>query len=286
MVMNYIGAGASAIDSIKGLFAGSTANNAAKLQLNHQMELQRQQQEYNTYAYKHRYQWEKEDKMAAGLNQLYGLTQPTAPTSGIGTASMPDAVGEQTAKRQMVMQGIQLGQSGSAIEMDNKVKEQEIKNKKIEAVGTLWDAINKKLEAIYRKKELNYQDKRNVAELNKMKAETQQSLTGAIKNNAEAGSASALTKKIMAETSGIKSTNEKLKRLAEFYKNNPELAGMIIGAQETGGGDVSRGIGAMLGGGVTGLGGKNRKSFMIKDMRAVGKVIKENGRNYYSGRLR
>lgn len=228
----------------------TSAKEAAKMQYDYQTKLQQQAFDYNTMAYKNRYTWQMEDLKNAGLNPLYTMNSPSAPTVQAGAAGMPDMVGEQNNKRQMAMQGIQLMQSASALYYDNKLKDAQTKNKTLEGNLLVWEAVNKQLEAAYRKKELDTYDKRFITELEKLKSEIKNNLTGAIKNSAEAGSASALTNKIKAETEGIESTNEKLKRLKQLYKDNPNLAKMLLGAQEMGGGDITRILG-IIGGGVS-----------------------------------
>lgn len=255
MAMNFLMSqgGAAAINGASGLISSilgnksNSAQKAAQIQFQNQLALQREAQEYNTYAYQHRYQWEKADKEAAGLNQLYGLSSPSSPTVSAGSAALPEMVSEGNNKRQMAMQGIQLGQSASALYYDNMLKSAETKNKALQGNLMISETINSQLEALYKKRELDYYDKIKVKELEKMDAEIKQDLTGSIKNSAEAGSAQAMTNKIKIETKGQEEMNKKLKALGRLYSNNPEVAAMILGMQETGGGDISKIIGLLEG---------------------------------------
>lgn len=291
MVMQAVGAGLSLASSaagtglaIKNLLNSkktSSAQQAAKQQYEYNLALQKEAQNYNTYAFQHRYQWEAADKEAAGLSQLYGLSSPSSPTSTSASVGMPEYVNEQSIKQEMALKGIQLGQSGAAVLADVNLKNQETQNKKLEANFTAMETVNSYLRALYTKKEVNAYDKKLIAELGKIKSEITSNISTAIKNNAEAGSAIALKNKINAETTGLNSTNEKLKVLAKIYKENPGLAATFIGSQEAGGGDISAILGALGGLGGEKLGGKKeyRPKFYTGDRR-FSDYVKENLRKH------
>lgn len=248
MVMGAIAGGVGIANAVKGLFKKEkSASQAAREQYNYNLALQKDQQEYNTYAYQHRYQWEADDKAAAGINKLYGMNGASAPTSGLASVNQPDYVGERNAKQNMIVQGLQIGQQSSAIAADNELKYSQARTERVRTIGEMYETINRKLETLYRKKELDNYDKKLKSELEKQKAETSAAFASAIKNMADAGSAQALKKKTDEERKGIEEDNKRKRVVGKIMEKHPIVGGYMVGAEGSGiSGGVAGGFSKIL----------------------------------------
>lgn len=88
--MDWMPFASSALGAIGDLFSASSAQDA-------QMEMMRQQMEFNREVMQNRHQWEVEDLKAAGLNPLMSVTSPTGTLSAPTPASVAKANLSQSA---------------------------------------------------------------------------------------------------------------------------------------------------------------------------------------------
>lgn len=225
-----------AASNIKGLFGGGggggNAAAAAAQQYEYNLALQKQAQEWNEYMYKNRYQMQVEDLEKAGINKLYGLGNAPTVTSATNSVGMPGTVEERNGKMQQLLTGVEIARNWSAqkVEME-KVKQEtatEFYNTQLKSL----EVVGKQLENALSKKNLDWYDKRQIAELKRTYSEIQANLAGASNAYAQAGSARALANKYNAETNKIGFESVKTKAQADFYKKHPIIAGIAMGGQE------------------------------------------------------
>lgn len=229
MVMQAISAGAGIIGSLTN--KGSAAKAAAE-QYKYNLDLQKQAQEWQEYAAKNKWQWETESKEAAGINKLYGLGSATVPSSGVASTGQADYVGEQNNRVQQRLQGIQLGQDFAAKKAEIKLKEQETQTEYYNTQLKALEKIEQNIKNLYQQGELDYQKKRQVAELEEIRSRITKNIADAGRANAEAGTARQKTIQI--------------ERINKWHENNPVASGFAIGASESGGG-INGTTGGVLG---------------------------------------
>ena len=183
---------------------------AAEQQYQHNLALQKQQQDWNEYMYKNRYQFQRQDLEKAGINPLFGMGQAPSVTSGTNSVGMADMVGEQNNKFNQMMSLLDFGQNLSAKRAQTKLIERqaqtEEQNTLLRTAEVLEKQINNKFLPEQRK-----------AELKKMQADTLEALARTNESYASAGLKNAQTARENAE-SGI------VKRYEKWVRENPKLA--------------------------------------------------------------
>lgn len=233
--------------------SGNASAKGAADQFAYNLMLQRQQQQWNEYMYKHRYQFQRKDLEDAGINPLYGLGNATSPTSGLNSVSMPDYVGEKLGRNQNIIAGLALAKDWSAQKVANEKTKQETETEKSNTVLKQLEVVSQQINNLIRKKDLDYYDKRALSELKEQKSRiiknlsdvevnkstiklnrstsalnNQKAITeGKIRENLEANSA-----KTRTEREKEKQTIEGIKRINEFYRAHPTLGAIATGGRE------------------------------------------------------
>lgn len=236
---NWPGAIISGIGSLTNLFGGGSAKRAAQEQFNNQMALQQQAQQWAEYMYRNRYQMQREDLEAAGINPLFGMGSAPSTALGAGSAGMPEYVQEKQNKQQNILQGIQLGQEYSAKKAQIKNLEQQTKTEEWTTQLEALNTIGKHIENLQAKKELDNYDKKILKELRQMEASIAETISRTKLNNEN-------TRYQRTAREGVEAQNQITKREAKWIKDHPMMSGFAIGAGKIVA-PVSAGIGALAG---------------------------------------
>lgn len=236
MAMQAAMAGAGiASNLISSFTSGKASARAAQQQYQYNLALQKQQQQWNEYMYKNRYQFERADKEAAGLNMLYGLSSAPTVTSGTNSVGMPDMVGEKNGKMQQILTGLQIGGELSARKAEIENVKQQTYTEQQNTLLRQHQAIGQQLDNLYKQKELTNYDKKLIMELK----EAQSRIS---KNMAETASAYSNAELSRAKSENVRSVerqkimleNRQKRRFDEVYENNPDMALFEAGSKEFG----------------------------------------------------
>lgn len=235
---------------------GNDSARALKMQYDYNLALQKQSQQFDEYMYKNRYQMQSEDLENAGINKLYGLSNAPTVTATQGSVGMPDIIGEKNNKIQRTLEMIGLATDWSAKKAQISKTQAETNTENVNTELKKIDKINAMLNAIYKNKEINWYDKRQAHELEKLKAETLNNLSKSEENYAMAGNARALTVKNLKETQ-IEDENSIInrkinKQAEEFIKKHPKIKGILGGTRAMS--EILKGIGTTAGLGIGGAG--------------------------------
>lgn len=201
------------IGGAMGLFSNSnSAADAAREQYKYNLKLQKQAQQWNEHMYQHRYQWQVDDLEKAGINKLYGLGTAPSMTSSASSVNAPEYVNENKAKMENALGMLNFGADLSAKRASTKLIEQQTKTEYYNTQLKLLETTTQELNNIYKKKELNWYDK-------KMKIELENTKSNTLKNLND------------IETSNL--INSPLKRYENWVKLNPELAKLLERTDKT-----------------------------------------------------
>lgn len=233
--------GGSAISGLSGIVGGlfgnkkssakqmeaSSAKQAA-IQYMYNMQLQQQAQNWEENMYKNRYQWQIEDLKKAGINPLYGLgSAPTlaSGTNSVGMPTTPDYISENSSKKQQMLEAINMGLDWSAKKVQMNKIEEETKTEKINQGLKTLEKVQKDLDNKLKQKELNWYDKKTIADLKKTESETILNIKNATKSEAE-------TENARERTNSERINRATEERKNQWYKNHPKIGGFITGSKE------------------------------------------------------
>lgn len=226
MAMQGAGTLMSGIGAIGGLFKKS--NNSAKAaaqQYNYNLALQKQAQDWQEEMYGKRYQMQVEDLQKAGINKLYGLGTAPMMTSGANSVGMPETVSEMSSKKQQMLEAANMIRNWSAQAVQMEKTRAETINEYLNGQLKVVEKANAELDNLYKKGELNFQGKRQKAELEALKS-------SAINNIEQAGEAKARAGTARAQEAQIKANTKPQEAINEWHKRHPILSGLTIGTQE------------------------------------------------------
>lgn len=250
-------AGIMTAGSIVSNFMNNSASaKAAKRQYQYNLKLQKQAQDWNEYMYKNRYQMEKADKLAAGLNQLYGLSNAPSVTSGMNSTSLGEDVAEANGRKQRIIEAIQTATDMQAKKVAMDKMKQETKTEELNTIFQGLKNIRQQIDNKLGQKQLDWYDRKQLKELQKTESEIKKNAADAVKSyasaekdRADAESARSMKLKTDAETYGIKNDNAVKETKLRYWEENPDAYYIEKGVQEMGGGIIGNTVGGLLGSG-------------------------------------
>lgn len=224
------------------LFGGSSNSaKAAAQQYHYNLKLQQQQQDWNEYMYKNRFQMQKQDMINAEINPLFGMGQAPTVTSGTNSVGMADMVGEQNNKIQQILSAIDTGQNLSAKRAQTKLIENQAKTEEINTNLKTIEVEEKNIINLMNRIRLKYLDAKEKAEIQNQVSQSKQNISTAQKN--------------ISDINTSELNNKKTERIEEWHRKHPKLSGIFTGLSE--GGQTL--LGLVMGGGSVAIAKNARK---------------------------
>ena len=233
---SVIGAAGNILGSLMG---SSSSAKAAEKQYQYNLLLQKQTQDWQEYFFKNRLDWQIDALERNGINKLYGLGNTPMGSAGTNSVGMPDMVNEQNNKVRQILDGISIASQVSAQALQNRKVKQETKTEEFNTQLKELETINKHLDNLYKKKDLDAYDKRLQQELEEQRSRIFNNMAQINESYARAGNVTQLTKESQERTKGIGNQNVISGAQANWFKRHPVMAGLAIGLQQFDTGNVN-----------------------------------------------
>lgn len=253
--------GAAAIGSL--FKKSNNSAQAAATQYNYNLALQKQAQDWQEKMYGQRYQMQRKDLEAAGINPLYGLGTAPMMTSGANSVGMPETVSEMSSKKQQMLEAANMLRNWSAQAVQMEKTKAETVTEYLNGQLKVVEKANAELDNLYKKGELGFQGKRQKAELEALKSSAINNIEQAGEARARAGTARAQEQQIREMTVPQTITNK-------WHKRHPAISGLATGTKEIA--PVLNVLGTIIGGAAGAAFGVGKFSTMGNAAKTAGRA--------------